>query len=33
MIPPLSILTWSIKQSSNKLFFISHSIGTNDARK
>jgi hypothetical protein len=32
-IPPLSILSWSIMQSSAKLFFISHSIGTNDARE
>jgi hypothetical protein len=32
-IPPLSILTWSIIQSSNKLFFISNSIGTNEARE
>jgi hypothetical protein len=32
-IPPLSILTWSIIQSSDKLFFISHSIGTNDTCK
>jgi hypothetical protein len=30
-IPPLSILTWSIIQSSEKIFFISHSIGTNNA--
>jgi hypothetical protein len=32
-IPLLSILTRSIIQSSNKLFVISHSIGTNDTRK
>ncbi len=32
-IPPLSILTRSIIQSSNKLFFISNSIGTNEACK
>jgi hypothetical protein len=32
-IPPLSILSRSIIQSSAKLFFISHSIGTNDARE
>jgi hypothetical protein len=32
-IPPLSILTRSIIQSSNKLFFISNSIGTNEARE
>ncbi len=31
--PPLSILTRSIIQSSKKLFFISNSIGTNEARK
>jgi hypothetical protein len=32
-IPPLSILSRSIIQSSAKLFFISHSIGTNGARE
>ncbi len=32
-IPPLNILTWSIIQSSDKLFFISNSIGSNDACK
>jgi hypothetical protein len=32
-IPPLSILTWSIIQSPDKLFFISNSIGNNEARK
>jgi hypothetical protein len=32
-IPPLSILTRSIIQSSKKLFFISNSIGTNEARE
>jgi hypothetical protein len=32
-ISPLSILSRSIIQSSAKLFFISHSIGTNDARE
>jgi len=32
-IPPLSILSQSIIQSSAKLFFISHSIDTNDARE
>jgi hypothetical protein len=32
-IPPLSILSRSIIQSSDKLFFVSHSIGTNDARE
>jgi hypothetical protein len=31
--PPLNILTWSIIQSSDKLFFISNSIGLNDARE
>jgi hypothetical protein len=31
-IPPLSILTWSIIQSSEKLFLISNSIGSNEAR-
>jgi hypothetical protein len=32
-IPPLNTLTWSIIQSSDKLFFISNSIGQNDARE
>jgi len=32
-IPSLSILSRSIIQSSAKVFFISHSIGTNDARE
>jgi hypothetical protein len=32
-IPPLNTLTWSIIQSSNKLFFISNNIGQDDARK
>jgi hypothetical protein len=32
-LPPLSILTRSIIQSSDILFFISHSIGTNNARE
>jgi hypothetical protein len=32
-IPPLNTLTWSIIQSSDKLFFISISIGQNDARE
>ncbi len=30
-LPPLNTLTWSIIQSSDKLFFISNSIGQNDA--
>ncbi len=33
MSPLLSIITWPIIQSSNKLSFISYSIGTNDAHK
>ncbi len=33
MIPPLEILTCSIIQSSDKLFFISNRIGLNDARE
>jgi hypothetical protein len=32
-IPPLSICSRSTMQSSAKLFFISHRIGTNDARE
>ena len=32
-MPPPSILTRSITQSSNKLFFISNSIGTNEAHE
>jgi hypothetical protein len=32
-IPPLNTLTWSIIQSSNKLFFISNSISQNDAHE
>jgi hypothetical protein len=32
-IPSLIILTWSIIQSSDKLFFISNSVGSNDACK
>jgi hypothetical protein len=31
-IPPLNILTHSIIQSSDRLFFISHSISSNEAR-
>ncbi len=32
-IPELTILTWSIIQSSDQLFFISHSVGSNKALK
>jgi len=32
-IPPLSIRSWSTIQRSAKFFFISHRIGTNDARE